>query len=86
MKEEKIFEKIITFSIGSFYFLEKNFKKLLQEIEEEGQKHTNDFENIKKGILKLIKIPKNLLVDFLKSCDFITKEDIKKFIEEMKNG
>jgi prefoldin subunit 5 len=86
MKEEKIFEKFINLGIGSFYYLEKNFKKLIEEIEKEGMEHSDDIEKVKEEIVKFLKMPKKLLKEFLKSCDFVTKEDFEKFKENFKNG
>ncbi|HOK56431.1 MAG TPA: hypothetical protein PKV21_03400 [bacterium] len=86
MKNEKIFEKFLIFGIGSIYFIGENLKRIMKEIEKEGNEHAESIEKIKKEILKFIKMPKNLIVEFLKSCDFITKEDLEKFKEDIKNG
>jgi polyhydroxyalkanoate synthesis regulator phasin len=86
MKEEKIFEKFINLGIGSFYYFKKNLKKLIDEIEKEGMEHSDDIEKVKEEIVKFLKMPKKLLKEFLKSCDFVTKEDFEKFKENFKNG
>jgi polyhydroxyalkanoate synthesis regulator phasin len=86
MKEEKIFEKFMTLGMGSFYYLKKNLKKLIEEIEKEGKEHLNDIEDIKREITSFLKLPKKLLKEFLKSCDVITKEDFERFKESIKNG
>ncbi|MGB9677525.1 MAG: hypothetical protein ACPLZ9_02805, partial [Candidatus Ratteibacteria bacterium] len=61
-------------------------KGVEKEIEKEGNEHAESIEKIKREIVKFVKIPKNLIIEFLKSCDFITKEDFEKFKEEIKNG
>ncbi|MCM8785948.1 MAG: hypothetical protein NC827_02845 [Candidatus Omnitrophica bacterium] len=86
MKEGKIYEKFLNLGVGSAYFLVKNLKKIMEEIEKEGKEHSELLENIKGKISKLIKMPKNLIIEFLKSCDFITKEDLEKFKQDIKNG
>ncbi|MCS7179928.1 MAG: hypothetical protein NZ891_01045 [bacterium] len=86
MEDKKFMNKFLNFSIGSFYFLKKNFRKIIQDIEEEGYQHTEDLERIKKEVIKIFKIPKVFVKEILKKCDFITKEDLEKFKEEIKNG
>ncbi|MCX7917269.1 MAG: hypothetical protein N2589_03990 [bacterium] len=86
MEDKKFTNKFLNFGIGSFYFLKKNFRKIIQNIEEEGYQHTEDLERIKKEVIKIFKIPKVFVKEILKKCDFITKEDLEKFKEEIKNG
>jgi len=86
MKKENIFEKFINLGIGSFYYFKKNFKKFMDEIEKESMEHSDKIEKAKEEIAKFLKIPKKLLKEFLKSCDFVTKEDFEKFKENFKNG
>lgn len=86
MKKERIYEKFLNFGIGSVYFILKILKKIIEEIEEEGEKHSELIENIKQKIVKFEKIPKNLIIEFLKSCNFVTKQDLEKFKVEIKNG
>lgn len=80
------FEKFLNFGFGFFYYLKKNFKKFLEEIEKEGEKHSKEIENVKKEIFKFGKIPKKLIYQLIKSCGFITKEEFEKFKQEIKNG
>jgi hypothetical protein len=86
MKNEKIYEKVLIFGIGSFYFIYKNLKKIIEEIKKEGTEHAELIEKMEKEILKLVKVPRTFIIEFLKSCNFITKEDLEKFKEEIKNG
>lgn len=83
---KKINEKVLNFSIGSFYYMKDKLKDILMEIEKKGEEHSQDFEVLKKELVKLFHIPKKLFEDFIKSCGFITKEDFEKFKEEIKNG
>ncbi|MCM8811002.1 MAG: hypothetical protein NC917_05075 [Candidatus Omnitrophica bacterium] len=85
MKDEKIYDKFLNFGIGSTYFIIKKLKKIVEEIEKEGKEHSELIEDIKEKILKLIKMPKNLIIEFVKSCDFITKQDLEKFKQDIKN-
>lgn len=86
MKIERDFEKFLNFGFGCFYYLKKNLKKLFEEIEKEGEEHSEEIEKIKKELIKFGKIPKKLIYHIIKSFGFITKEDLEKTIQEIKNG
>lgn len=87
MKEKQYFEKFLNFCYGSLFYLSKNFKKIFEEIEKEGKVHSEDIEKIKKIMLKVLKLPRSLFIEFLKSCGFVTKEEIEKIFKgEEKNG
>lgn len=86
MKRENICERFLNFGVGAFYYLKKNFKRIIEEIENEGKEHSKDFEDVKKEISKLSKIPKKIIGNFIKSFGFVTKDEFEKFKEEIKNG
>ena len=86
MRKDKIFDKFINLSIGSFYYFKKNLKKLIEEIEKEGMEHSDDIEGLKEEIIRFLRLPKKLLKEFFKKCDFVTKEDFEKLKEDLKNG
>ncbi|MGC8977107.1 MAG: hypothetical protein ACP5OB_05725 [Candidatus Ratteibacteria bacterium] len=82
MEKKKLTEKFLNLSIGTFFY----FKKIVDEIEKEGKEHSNDLGKIKAEIEKLLKIPKKLFENFMKSCGFITRDEFEKLKEEIKNG
>lgn len=86
MRQENIFEKFLNFGIGTIFYLKKNFKKIIDEIENESRNHSEELEKVKDEFIKILKAPKKLFENFIKSCGFVTKEDLEKIKEEIKNG
>ncbi len=83
---KKLSKKFLNFGIGSFYYFKDKLKVVIEEIEKRGEEHSHDMEKFNKEISKLLKVPKKLFENFIKSCGFITKEDFERFKEEIKNG
>ncbi|MCM8771995.1 MAG: hypothetical protein NC922_02800 [Candidatus Omnitrophica bacterium] len=81
-----ISKKLLNLGIGSIYFFKEKLKKIIEEIEDKGKKHSEDLENLKKEIVKICKIPKGILRELIKSIGFVTKEELEKLKDEIKNG